>query len=290
VDLQQFQHSTRVYAQYVNALATLSEQLNETWKRVLPPDARWPRETCEAFFEPFAQLGVALYAAYAPHLLDSKPSHGLYVEALKSDLKTLVCNQICPYREKPIRTLQDALDAGARGEQPDEWATRIGESWRLFQHPRHSAIDAQVRREFIDLYGYMPELWGQLFGYVHTAISRRTIHWISAHAAIAEADTIQPANVEVEHGAALASTPAPGNRQKRPSPEAAVSAPRVHPSREAFLRPHLVKRTRNAIADAADISSSSLQRWHEGKSRLSPENRGKLAKHLRVNPLTIPND
>lgn len=65
---------------------------------------------------------------------------------------------------------------------------------------------------------------------------------------------------------------------------------KLNSSRDAFLKPHLAKRTRNGIADGAEVSSSSLQRWHEGKSRLSPDNRVKLAKLLKVDPASIPND
>ncbi|MGI8989559.1 MAG: hypothetical protein ACR2I2_08245 [Bryobacteraceae bacterium] len=181
MELQQFQSSRRVGAKYMKALVKLSEQLNETWKRVLPPEARFPRETCEGFFEPFAQFGVALYDAYAEELLDSNPSQEQYLQALNFDLKTLVCNRIYPYQENPIRTVQDARDADARGELPDEWTVRMGEAWRLFEHPRHSATYERVSREFIDVYGYMPELWGRLIDRIHNAISRRTIHWLSVH-------------------------------------------------------------------------------------------------------------
>ena len=37
------------------------------------------------------------------------------------------------------------------------------EAWRLFEHPRHSAADDKVHREFIDVYGHMPELWGPAY-------------------------------------------------------------------------------------------------------------------------------
>jgi hypothetical protein len=179
---QQMQSSRRVRAQYFKALEQLSGQLLETWQGILPPDARFPRGTSEAFFEAFAQFGVALYDAYAQELLSTCPSPDDYANALNFDLKTRVCNQIYPYRETPIKTLQDALDADARGEVPDEWTVRMGETWRLFHHPQHSALDDRVHREFIDLYGHLPELWNRLIERVHTAISRRTIHWMATHA------------------------------------------------------------------------------------------------------------
>jgi hypothetical protein len=179
---RQFHSSPRVRTQYLRALAKLSERLNETWNQVFPPDALWPHETCEAFFEPFAQLGVALYDAYAQELLNSTPSQEHYIQALNFDLKTLVCNQICPNPEKPIRTLQDALDADARGEPSDEWTNHMTEAWRLFEHPRHSTANNKVCHEFIDIYDHLPELWKRLFERTHSAISRRVPHWMAAHA------------------------------------------------------------------------------------------------------------
>ena len=205
MDLQQFQSSHRVRAQYFKALAKLSEQLDETWKRVFPPDARLPRETCEGFFEPFVQFGVALYDAYAQELLDSRPSQERYLHALNFDLKTLVCDQIYPYRENPIRTMQDAIEADSRGEWLGEWTSRMGQAWRLFEHSRHGATNDRICREFIDLYGHMPELWSRFIGRIHTAISRRAVHWLAAHAERAvqggfpkanQADTTEPSGDE----------------------------------------------------------------------------------------------
>lgn len=179
---RQFHSSPRIRTQYFQALEKLSERLNETWNQIFPQDAQWPRETCEAFFESFAQFGVALYDAYAQELLNSNPSQEDYLQALNFDLKTIVCNQIYPYRENPITTLQDALHADARGEPPDEWTSRMGEAWRLFEHPRHSAANNKVCHEFIDIYGHLPELWNRLFERIHSAISRRVPHWMAAHA------------------------------------------------------------------------------------------------------------
>lgn len=163
------------------AFAQLFDTLQQTWDRVLPQGAQLLRGTAEAFFDPFAAFGVALYNAYAEDLLDQDLPREHYQQALNFDLKTRVCDQIYPYREKPVLTIQDALDAQSRGEQPGEWIVRMGEAWRLFEHPRHQALDAVVNGEFINLYGYMPELWGRLIDGVHKAISRRTSHWLAAH-------------------------------------------------------------------------------------------------------------
>jgi hypothetical protein len=170
----QFNSSPRVKAKYFKALAKLSKRLDKTWKRVFPPDAEWPRETCEAFFQPFAQFGVALYDAYAQELLYSDPSQEQYLQALNFDLKALVCNQIYPYREHSLRTYQDAADADARGELPGEWEVRMGEAWRRFAHPRHSAANVRVRRNFI-----CEGSGNRVVDRVHAEISKRTIHWLS---------------------------------------------------------------------------------------------------------------
>ncbi len=60
-------------------------------------------------------------------------------------------------------------------------------------------------------------------------------------------------------------------------------------ARAAFLKSHLLKDTRNSIAEGAGIAPSSLQRWHEGKTRLRVDNAAKLARFLGVDPRTIPN-
>lgn len=197
MELSQFHSSPRVRKQYFKAREKLLKRLNATWQEVLPPDARSLRGTCEAFFEPFAQFGVALYDAYAEDLLKSNLSEKDYLQALNFDLKTLVCDQIHPYRAQPIKTLQDAIAADARGEPLDEWTVCMGEAWRLYDHPRHVSASDKVRREFIDLYGYMPELWGRLLDLVHNAISRRPSHWMGAHAERAEslADAAAPSPV-----------------------------------------------------------------------------------------------
>ena len=184
MEFSRFYASPRFRAKYLRALESLSVELNETWKRVFPADARWPRDTGQAFFEPFAKFGVALYDACAEEMLTSTPSHNHFLHILDFDLKTFVCDRIHPYREKPIRSLQDALDTGARGEFPGEWMLRMGEAWREFEHPRHNANHERVYREFIDLYTFQPVWWGQLIEGIHKAISKRAIHWLVEHAEI----------------------------------------------------------------------------------------------------------
>jgi len=58
--------------------------------------------------------------------------------------------------------------------------------------------------------------------------------------------------------------------------------------REEFMRPILTKRTLSAIATRSGVEYSSLHRWHAGKTRLSPENRTKLARDLDVELALIP--
>jgi hypothetical protein len=104
-------------------------------------------------------------------------SESEYLQILNFDLKTLVCNQIYPYQNEPVRTFQDAVAADARGERLGEWELRMGESWRLFEHPRHSEAHHQVRLEFV-----IEGVNMRLFDRIHTAISRRVIHWLAAYA------------------------------------------------------------------------------------------------------------
>lgn len=169
------------------ALAALLDEIHKTWKRVLPEDARLPCGSCEEFFEPFVQFGVALYDAYARESLQTSPSGNDYLHSLNFDLKTLVCDQIVRYRARPIRTLQDALEAAERGDLTDQWTVRMGESWRQFDHPRHGELNARVTRDLIEALYEEPGRFDKLFDRVHKAISRRTPHWWAAHAEHEEA-------------------------------------------------------------------------------------------------------
>jgi hypothetical protein len=59
--------------------------------------------------------------------------------------------------------------------------------------------------------------------------------------------------------------------------------------RQKFMTPFLKKKTLSAIATHSGVLHSSLHRWYNGKSRLSVENRAKLATFLKVDLETIPN-
>jgi hypothetical protein len=289
MELQQFQSSRRVRAKYTKALVQLSEQLNETWERVFPPEARFPRETCRGFFEPFAQFGVALYDAYAEELLDSNPSQEQYLQALNFDLKTLVCNQIYPYRENSIRTLQDAMDADARGELPGEWTVRMGETWRLFEHPRHSVSHDQVCRELIDVYGYEPALWGSLIDRIHQAISRRAIHWLSAHAereawARTAAGGFPKPN---EAGTTGPSEDKPNGTNAGPAVSTTANGGAV---RRAVLDPILQQKgySRSKWATVAGVDPSVVYGYLKGTSNPNPESRKALAEAIGLSVDALP--
>lgn len=259
--------SPRVRTLYFKALTKLSEQLDQTWKRVLPPDARLPLETCEVFFEPFCQFGVALYDAYAEELINSTRSEEHYLQALNFDLKTLVCNQIAPWKERPVRTLQDAVEADDRGEAAGEWTLRMGESWRLFEHPRQSRLCEKVKEHFIDALYVEPGRWDQLFGRVHKAISRRVPHWLAAHA---EATETSPCTTQIS----LA--PQSGGTKKRGRPQTIPDE-----RKQAALAQ---KREGGTNRDAAKAlygvrfptpqqvrNVPSILRYHEGKLKNSRE-------------------
>lgn len=190
--------SSRFRVKYLKALATLLDKLNESWEKVLPPNAQQPTGSAEEFFGPFAQFAVALYNAYARERLDSRPSLHLYQEALNFELKTLVCSLIAPYRETPIQSLQDALRADEQGEFPGEWSLRMGESWRNFDHPRHDELERSVRRIFLD-----ENLldWERLQNCVHKAISKRVVFWLAEHAELAESNGSKSGHDKVASGA-----------------------------------------------------------------------------------------
>jgi hypothetical protein len=152
---------------------------------VLPADQPRPRGTCEEFFEPFVHFGFSLYDVYAEELIGSTPSSERYLEVLNFNLKTMVCDRIAPWREKPIRTLRDRLEAAQRGDPQDEWSVRMGESWQQFEHPRHLELDQRVLREFVDL----SNVWSPLVDRLHVAISKRVLPWLAEHAEFAEGRT-----------------------------------------------------------------------------------------------------
>lgn len=176
-----FCSSPQFRSKYLEALEVLSEKLFQTWSVVLPVDSLWPNQDARAFFEHFVQFGIRVYDLCARTILRSNMSTEEYLRALNFDLKTLVYYRICPFRE-PLRTVQDQFEASKRGERLDEWALRMGEAWRLFDHPRHAANYDRVRGEFIDPHGFCPGLWTQLNDSIHKAVSRRSIHWLAEHA------------------------------------------------------------------------------------------------------------
>ena len=59
--------------------------------------------------------------------------------------------------------------------------------------------------------------------------------------------------------------------------------------RREFIGPFLLKETLSGVATRSGIGYSSLYRWRSGETRLSPENRSKLADHLKVDLTRIPN-
>jgi hypothetical protein len=51
--------------------------------------------------------------------------------------------------------------------------------------------------------------------------------------------------------------------------------------RREFIGPFLLKETLSGVATRSGVGYSSLYRWRSGETRLSPENRSKLADHLK---------
>jgi hypothetical protein len=83
--------------------------------------------------------------------------------------------------------------------------------------------------------------------------------------------------------AATAPSSRPRNRRAcRDDEETAVQ-------RREFIGPFLLKETLSGVATRSGVGYSSLYRWRSGETRLSPENRNKLADHLKVDLTRIPN-
>lgn len=84
----------------------------------------------------------------------------------------------------------------------------------------------------------------------------------------------------------------PGQRKPAGTPEVARGREpdkKKAAQRHAFMALHLLNQTLSGIATRSGVMHSSLHRWHDGRSRLSPENHAKLATFLKVDPKTIPN-
>lgn len=74
--------------------------------------------------------------------------------------------------------------------------------------------------------------------------------------------------------------------RKSASPERVAERARA---RQVFLAPFRKKRSLNALAEDWEIEYSSLHRWQAGKSsKLSTENRAKLAEHTKMDVDSIP--
>jgi hypothetical protein len=185
MDLNQLRSAPHIRAKYQKAVAMLLDELHDTWKRVLPPDNKWPQGTCQEFFQPFGRFGSALFDAYAEEILKSRPTFEQYAILLDFDLKTLVCDQIAPYRQEPVTVFQDALEADRRGEVSSEWEVRMRESWRMFDHPAHDKLHKTARTHFIEVFNDETNTQrSQCVTSIHNAISRRVAHWLAKRAEI----------------------------------------------------------------------------------------------------------
>lgn len=90
-----------------------------------------------------------------------------------------------------------------------------------------------------------------------------------------------------------AESPERGSGKRRataPTGNTNVAQQRAATQRRAFMRQHLLKRTRSAIATGAGIAASSLYRWLSGEQQIRADTLDKLAKFLGVDAKEIPNE
>lgn len=154
-----------------DARVQLYDELNLIWASSFPEQIPTDRSgnllvrTDPAkFFPPFIAYGVKYYDAYAHALLRLKPRSSDYSAWVNFALRALVCDELVPYR--PV---------GERDQRLSQWQLHMGLTWRLFDHPNHSALFPMAQRLIDLLEDVMDPYWDTFQGTLHTAISRRTL-------------------------------------------------------------------------------------------------------------------
>ena len=116
------------------------------------------------FFPPFIAYGVKYYDAYAVALLQLRPSFSDYWAWVNFALKTMVCDELAPYRQVKERHLRLS-----------QWQSHMGTTWRLFTHPHHSDLFPAAQKLIDALEHSMDGPRDTFIDALHTAISRRTL-------------------------------------------------------------------------------------------------------------------
>jgi len=127
---------------------------------------------------------VAVFNAYAGELLELSPDPPEYEALVTSTMVIHVCEMIAGW------------------EGPHLWKANLWNTWLLFDHPSHSALQ-QSATEIIDaLDGPVSRYWHVFVVSLHKAISRRVDYWLDRRAAAGDpprreraADTVPKATV-----------------------------------------------------------------------------------------------
>ena len=153
-----------------DATVKLHDALNKCWAKCFP---RKPGRTLNhidpaIFFSPFVNYGVEVYEASAEVLLELKPQPTEYEDWLNFGLKTLVCDELAPYR-KP-ETFANPLTV-----PPSGWREHMAITWRLFDHPDHASLHHHASRLTDALEDPRDYHFDRFITMLHKAISRRTV-------------------------------------------------------------------------------------------------------------------
>jgi hypothetical protein len=258
-----------------DARVQLYEELNRAWTICFPKEIPTDRSgnllirvDPTEFFPPFITYGVKYYDAYAHALLQLQPNYSDYEGWINFALKTLVCDELAPYRA-----------VGERHQRVSQWQSHMGATWRVFDHPNHSALYPAANKLINGLEDVMEPLWEMFLDALHNAMSRRMLPLMAEGL-----KRLRPA------------APAPGPAPIDPSPEAGTSAAVEFPKRAQWLADRLLERSWNKhdLAAHRGPDQKTIQKVLDGKSvrpdALEKIARGLTAKLVEVKVLEIPRD
>jgi hypothetical protein len=154
-----------------DARIQLYDELNRAWTSCFPEKIPTDgsgnllvRVSPTKFFPPFVAFGVRYYDAYARAILRLQPNFSDYQGLVNFALKSHVCDELAPYR--PV---------GERHQRLSQWQLHMGTTWRLFDHPHHSALLPAAQKLIDALEDVMEQPWETFLEALHKAMSRRTL-------------------------------------------------------------------------------------------------------------------
>ena len=150
------------------AQVVLYEELQTCWSNC-PLDK--PRRGVDPkdFFPPFVKYGVALYEARSAALLELRPPLWKYQAWLNFALKTLICDELAPYRST------EDLAAPLHSRRLSAWQAHMGQTWRLSEHGDSPELFSEAKRLMDLLENPIEGHWSRFNSVLHNAISRRTL-------------------------------------------------------------------------------------------------------------------